>query len=86
MTLFNDENVLTRLETDNGALVLTTRRVLHGWDSEFTSTMREDVGSVVVARLTYRWLTGSRIALAAYLVWVSLEGGIVPLKEPHRAR
>lgn len=87
MTLLNDENVLSRLDTGSGALVLTTHRVLHGWDSEFTSIMLEDVGSVVVARLTYRWLlfvTGSCVAMAAYLVWVSLEGGMIPVAESRR--
>ena len=87
MTLLNHEKMLSRLDTGSGALVLTTHRVLHGWDSEFTSIMLEDVGSVVVARLTYRWLlfvTGSCIAMAAYLVWISLEGGIVPVTESRR--
>jgi hypothetical protein len=87
MTLLNDEKMLARLDTGGGALVLTTHRVLHGWDSEFTSIMLEDVGSVVVARLTYRWLlfvTGSCIAMAAYLVYVSLEGGVVPVDESRR--
>lgn len=87
MTLLNNENVLSRLDTGSGALVLTSHRVLHGWDSEFTSIMLEDVTSVTVARLTYRWLlfvTGTCIAMAAYLVWMALQGGIVPVDESRR--
>jgi len=87
MTLLHDEQILSRLDTGDGALVLTSHRVLHGWDSEFTSIMLEDVASVVVARLTYRWLlflTGICIAMAAYLVYVSLEGGIVPVDQSRR--
>ena len=84
MTLLNAERVLLRLNTGSGELVLTTHRVLHGSQAEFTSLMLEDVGSVMVARMTHRWLlavTGACIAMASYLVWtVMQDNGSVPVE------
>ena len=71
MTLLNSEIVISRLDTGSGELVLTSHRVLHGWQTKFTSIMLKDVGSVVMARLTHRWIlfvAGTCVAMAVCLV------------------
>jgi len=71
MTLMNSERVLSRMTTGHGELVLTTHRVVHGWQNSFTTIRLPDVGSAIVARLTHRWMlvvTGTCIMMAACLV------------------
>ena len=91
MTLLNHEKMLSRLDTGSGALVLTTHRVLHGWDSEFTSIMLEDVGSVVVARLIATLLFGTEptdpetfAAMVVLLCAVALAAGYLPARRASR--
>lgn len=57
MALPNSEQVLSRVLTSNGELVLTSHRVVYGWRTRFTSIRLSDVRSVRVARLARRWTT-----------------------------
>ena len=70
--LMDEESLLFRLPTSTGRLSLSNLRIWHSSDSEFTSIRLEDVGSVAVVQLTYRWLlwtTAVCVVLAAALVW-----------------
>src|SRR5579864_5431789 len=77
MTLMEEERLILRLDTNKGRLFLTSLRVWHGSDLEFTSIRLEDVGSVSVVQLTHRWLLwaiGVCITVAACLVWMGAQG------------
>src|SRR5579864_6968220 len=76
MTLLNSERVLSRVHTGTADLVLTTHRVVHGCQNKVTSIDLEDVGSVVVARLTHNWIlavTGTCVTMAACLVGMAVQ-------------
>ena len=83
MTLLNSEQVISRIDTGHGELVLTSHRVVHGWETQFTSILLADVGSVVVARLTHRWMLfviGTCVLMAAGLVALAFgSGGFGPV-------
>jgi|SRR5579872_7201659 len=77
MTVLNSEQVISRIDTGHGELVLTNRRVAHRWQSKFSSIKLEDVGLARVARPRHRWMrvvTGTCVAMAAFLVEMVIQG------------
>jgi hypothetical protein len=77
MKLLQSERLLFQIDTGKGHLVLTTHRVCHSSELEFTSIMLEDVCSVAVTRTAHRWIlaaVGGCIAIACLLIWTVVWG------------
>jgi hypothetical protein len=77
MKLLQSERLLFQIDTGKGHLVLTSHRVCHSSELEFTSIMLEDVCSVAVTRTAHRWILGAVggcIAMACLLVWMAVWG------------
>jgi|SRR5579871_4649681 len=88
MKLLDSERLLFELHTGKGQLALTTHRVCHSSEGEFTSIMLENVCSVAVARLAHRgllWIVGMFMAVAGYLVWMALRPDTAVPEQAYRA-
>jgi len=78
----NSERVLSRVDTGNGALVLTTHRLIYGWQTKYTNILLEDVGSVMVTDLTRPWtlvLAGTCLEAACVVGMAMLHGSLRPV-------
>ena len=87
MQLLVSEQVLFRLDTGDGQLVLTTQRVYHSNKSGFTNIMLQDVCSVAMARTAHGWLVWAMagcVALAACLVWMAIQADTAVREDDYR--
>jgi len=70
MTLLENEQVMFRTKRDD--FLVTTHRVRDGAGDRFTSIMLEDVCSVRVVRLSFRWLLYASIAAFLFAAYSGL--------------